>query len=95
MLAATVGRWTEAEQHFDEALVVNERLGARTFVVRTRRAYASMLIERGEPGDAARAVGLAEEGLRTATELSMGAEVERLRSLLDRARRREIELART
>ena len=34
---------------------MNERLGARPYVVRTRRAWAAMLLDRGAPDDAARA----------------------------------------
>src|SRR5262249_38654018 len=40
MLAACLGRWDDAEGHFTDALAMNERLGARPYVVRTRRAWA-------------------------------------------------------
>ena len=42
-------RWAESEQHFERALEVNQRIGAAAFVVRTQRAYAEMLLERGFP----------------------------------------------
>jgi hypothetical protein len=38
MLAACLGRWDDAERHFTDALAMNERLGARPSIVRTRRA---------------------------------------------------------
>ena len=46
MLAACLHRWDDAERHFADALAMNERLGARPYVVRTRRAWASMLLDR-------------------------------------------------
>ena len=52
VLAATMGRWDQAERHFEDALGVNRRIGARAFLVRTQRAYAEMLLDRDEPGDA-------------------------------------------
>src|SRR5262249_15056351 len=55
MLAACLGRWDDAERHFTDALAMNERLGARPYVVHTRRAWAAMLLDRNAPGDAARA----------------------------------------
>ena len=38
MLAACLGCWDDAERHFTDALAMNERLGARPSIVRTRRA---------------------------------------------------------
>src|SRR5262249_3762469 len=46
MLAACLGRWDDAARHFADALAMNERLGARPSIVRTRRAWASMLLDR-------------------------------------------------
>ncbi len=84
MLAACLGLWEEAEQHFQEALTVNERIGARPFHIRSRRAYASMLLERNFPGDSTRAAKLIAPALAEAQELGMAREVERLRALQNR-----------
>ncbi len=84
MLAACLGRWDEAEQHFTEALAMNERLGARPSVVRTRRAWATMLSDRGAPADAARARDLIAAGLAEAEPLGMAREVVRLQRLRER-----------
>src|SRR5262249_51528615 len=50
-LAACLHRWDDAERHFTDALATNERFGARPWVVRTRRAWAAMLLDRNAPGD--------------------------------------------
>lgn len=81
VLAAATRRWDDAEGHFEEALAVNERIGARTFLVRTQRAYAAMLLDRNRPDDAARARELIRRASKTATQLGMGLESERLHQL--------------
>jgi tetratricopeptide (TPR) repeat protein len=37
VLATILGRWTEAARHFEQALDLNRRMGARPWVARTRR----------------------------------------------------------
>ncbi len=70
MLAACLGRWDDAERHFTDALEMNECFGARPSIVRTRRAWAAMLLDRNAPGDRERAAGRAEaEQLGMAREL--------------------------
>jgi class 3 adenylate cyclase/tetratricopeptide (TPR) repeat protein len=78
MLAACLGRWDDAERHFADALAMNERLGARPYAVRTRRAWAAMLLDRGAPGDAARVQELIAAGLAEARTLGMAREIVRL-----------------
>lgn len=88
MLATCLGRTDDAERHFVDALAMNERLGARPFVVRTRRAWASMLLQHGAAGDAGRARELIVSGLAEAETLGMAREVEllqRLQAQLDEA----------
>jgi DNA-binding CsgD family transcriptional regulator len=46
LLAATLGRWEEAGEHFAGALALHTRIGARPCAARTAAAYAAMLIER-------------------------------------------------
>jgi hypothetical protein len=83
MLAACLHRWDDAERHFADALAMNERLGARPDVVRTRRAWASMLLDRNAPGDAARARArdLIAAGLAEAETLGMAREIVRFARL--------------
>ena len=82
MLAACLSRWDDAERHFADALAMNERLGARPYVVRTRRAWASMLLDRNAPGDAARARDLIAAGRAEAETLGMARELARFDRLL-------------
>jgi len=83
MLAACLGRWDDAEGHFTDALAMNERLGARPYVARTRRGWASMLLDRDAPGDRARAAELIAAGPE-AEQLGMARELVRFERLLTR-----------
>ena len=76
--AACLGRWTEAEQFFNQAVATNERIGARPYLVRTRRAYANMLLDRNAPGDRMRAENLIKQGRAEADQLGMKRETIRL-----------------
>jgi predicted ATPase len=70
-LAATRGRWDEAEAYFLSALETNAALGARPWVARTQFGYAQMLLRRGRSRDAERAQELLVNALATAAELGM------------------------
>ena len=84
LLAACLRRWEDAERHFTDALAMNERLGARPCVVRTRRAWAAMLLDRNAPGDAARARELIAAGRAEAETLGMARELVRFERLTAR-----------
>src|SRR3990170_4627924 len=71
LLAATMERWEDAARHFEDALEMNARMGARPWVAQTQHDYAGMLLRRGEAGDREKALGLATEALDTAQELGM------------------------
>jgi class 3 adenylate cyclase/tetratricopeptide (TPR) repeat protein len=77
-LAACLNRWEEAEQYFDRAVELNIRIGARPYLVRTRRAYAAMLLDRDAPDDRAHAAKLIDEGRVEADRLGMRREIDRL-----------------
>jgi tetratricopeptide (TPR) repeat protein len=66
LLAATTGDTERAATHFDAALVMNARLGARPALARTQRDYARLLIARRRPGDSERAMALRAAGLELA-----------------------------
>ncbi|MBD0348429.1 MAG: AAA family ATPase [Thermoleophilia bacterium] len=72
-LAATLARWGDAERHFEDALAMNARMGARPWVAHTQYEYAQMLLTRGGPADDERATGLLGEARRTAEALGMTA----------------------
>ena len=84
MLAALLERWDEAERHFSTALAMNERIGARPWVVRTRRSHAEMLLDRNAPGDAERARDLIDATRVEAEQLGMAREVLRFERLTQR-----------
>jgi DNA-binding SARP family transcriptional activator len=50
LLAATLGLDEEAARHFDEALSLNERIGALPWAERTREDYSRLLNQRGITG---------------------------------------------
>ena len=78
MLAATMERWEEAAQHFEDALAMNTRMGARPWLAHTQHEYAKMLLARNQPGDREEAMALFNEALVTARELGMRALESRL-----------------
>ncbi|MFL5909798.1 MAG: tetratricopeptide repeat protein, partial [Gaiellaceae bacterium] len=79
MLAAALGRFDEAERHFEHALEANERLGARPWVAHTKHQHARMLLRRAAAGDAERAHALLEGARRDYEELGMKSWAERAR----------------
>ncbi len=84
-LSAAMSRWSEAQEHFEAALAMNERMGARVPLAHTHHDYAAMLLARGEAGDRERAVSLLRASLESAREIG-------LRSLEERVARRLDEL---
>jgi DNA-binding CsgD family transcriptional regulator len=73
MLAAVMERWEDAAQHFEDALAMNARMGARPWLAHTQYQYAVMLLTRNQPGDRGKAMSLLQEALTTAHELGMHA----------------------
>jgi len=51
LLAAVMGRSDDARRNFEQALAMNERMGALPWVARTKEDYARMLLAGGKPGD--------------------------------------------
>ena len=70
-LAATMGRWLEAESHFDQALAMNARMGAKPWLAHTQFQYAHMLLERCAAGDSGRARTLLDESETLSRQLGM------------------------
>ena len=75
-LAAAMGRWEDAERHFEHALKKNTEMGAGRWVVRTRLQYATMLAERDAPGDQQKALSLLSDALDMAQRLGMKRDLE-------------------
>jgi DNA-binding SARP family transcriptional activator/tetratricopeptide (TPR) repeat protein len=71
ILATATKRWKEAERHFENAVAMNEGMGARPWVAHTYHDYASMLTARDESTDRERALELIAEALTTYRDLGM------------------------
>jgi DNA-binding CsgD family transcriptional regulator len=80
MLAATLGEWERAEEHFERALELNARMDASTWLAHTQYEYARMLLLRGsEPHGQARA--LLAQADQLAARIGMGALRKRIAKL--------------
>jgi class 3 adenylate cyclase/tetratricopeptide (TPR) repeat protein len=76
LLATTLTRFEEAEERFAAAAATHRRIGAPTWLARTRLEWARMLLARRRPGDVDRAQDLLGQAIVTARELGL-ANVER------------------
>jgi len=86
MLAATMKRWPDAERHFEDALEMNARQGARPWLAHTQYRYAAMLLDRKRSEDRERAASLLDEALATSGALGMQTLAERAAALREAIR---------
>jgi hypothetical protein len=77
-LAALMGRWQAADQHFSAALTANRRIGARPALAHTRYRYARALLARDRGDDRERALALLNKGALEARELGMAGLLEEI-----------------
>jgi tetratricopeptide (TPR) repeat protein len=80
MLASVIGDWPRAEEHFEAALAMDERLEAWPWLAHTQYEFAAALIARGAPGCRIRADGLLAAAAETAQRLGMTALQQKIRS---------------
>ena len=71
LLATALERWTEAGQHFEAALAMNARMGARPWLAHTQHDYARMVFALDASGGRERAGKLLDQALATYRELGM------------------------
>jgi DNA-binding SARP family transcriptional activator len=71
LLATTMSRWDDAARHFEDALAMNERMGARPWLAHTQHDFARMLLTRDGPGARERAHELLDAALAIYRELAM------------------------
>jgi DNA-binding SARP family transcriptional activator len=84
-LLATITRsWEQAELHFEDALEMNARMGARPWLAHTANDYARMLSARNGPGDRERAQTLLDTARQTYHELGMESCAARAAALADK-----------
>ena len=69
LLATTSRHFEQAARHFQDALALNERIGARPWLARTQHDYAKLLLTRDKPGDRERAHDLLRTARATYREL--------------------------
>jgi DNA-binding winged helix-turn-helix (wHTH) protein/tetratricopeptide (TPR) repeat protein len=84
-LAACLGRNDRVSEHFDEALEMNERMGARPLVVRTLFEHARWLKQQSSSSAQARGRELAAQAAKLADSLSMQPLAHRARKLFELA----------
>jgi len=71
MLSTMLERWDEAEAHFDQALILEERSRGRALLPRTRYWQARLLLARDRPGDSTSARTLLASVLDETSRLGM------------------------
>ena len=71
LLAVTLERWEHAVRHFEDAVEMNERMGARPWHAHTQHDFACALLGRDARGDRDRARELLARAAETYRELGM------------------------
>jgi DNA-binding CsgD family transcriptional regulator/tetratricopeptide (TPR) repeat protein len=80
MLAATLGEWDRAEEHFGRAMELNRRMGANTWLAHTAYEYGRLLLVRGGH-ERDRAAALLGEAAALAEGIGMQTLLGRVRAL--------------
>jgi class 3 adenylate cyclase len=80
-LAATIGRWDDAERHFRDALALNAKIRSPRWIAWTHLQHAEMLARRDAPGDREHALGLATDAIDVGEPLGMRVLVQRALAL--------------
>ena len=81
ILATSLGRFEDAERHFLQAAMMNERMAARPWLAHTQLEHARMLLCRAADGDRKRAAELLARAQATYRELGMQDDLVRLEGL--------------
>ena len=81
LLATTLGDLDRAAAHFERAMTINRRMGARTWLAHTMFAYGRTLLIRRDAGDARRASELLSGAATMAEQIGLPALVGRARAL--------------
>lgn len=74
-LATSAGNLDAAAEHYESALKLERRWGARGWLVRTRARYADLLLRRARPGDHETALDLAREAVAQARALQISSDL--------------------
>ena len=71
LLSTALGEWDRAEQHFEVALDLNQRMRTLPWAAWAKRDLAAMLLKRGRPEDRKRALLAIQETIDVASEIGM------------------------
>ena len=85
-LAHITGKFDQSAEHYETAIVIEQRWRARAWLVRTRARYAELLAARAKAGDLERATDLAREATAQARALDISPEAipDTVRQLVNR-----------
>ncbi|MBW3665691.1 MAG: AAA family ATPase [Actinobacteria bacterium] len=83
-LATAMGRWDDAQRHFEAAVARNTRTGNRPMLALALHDYSAMLLQRGTPEDRAHAARLLERALGVLDDPSLSSLAERVKALAGR-----------
>lgn len=81
LLATTLSQYEKAEQHFQQAVQMNARIGSQLWTAHTHADYAHMLLLRDRRRDRDKALQLLNEALATADQLGLKALGDKARPL--------------
>jgi tetratricopeptide (TPR) repeat protein len=84
ILASAMSRWDDARNHFEDALAMNERMGARPWLAHTQHDYARLLVARGAADDRTKGEALRATALATYRELGMAGPIAKVESIAAR-----------
>ncbi len=84
LLDHALDRHNDADERFQEAMTMHERLGSQLFVACTQAAWAALLADRNCGDDRDRAIAMAEAALATATAGGYGYVERDARAVLER-----------
>jgi tetratricopeptide (TPR) repeat protein len=83
-LAAALGKWEEAENHFEAAFAMNTRIRSAPFLTLVQIEAAAALLKSGQKDKRGKALYLAGQGLKTAQRLGMQKAVSDAQALMAR-----------
>ncbi len=94
LLAGTLERWDDAAQHFEAAVTMTRRMGARALLARVQCEYAATLLACPDPASPERGRDLLNEALDAAQELGMKGLEDKVLALRGRVPPRTLPLSR-
>jgi hypothetical protein len=80
LFAAAMSRWDDAARHYEEAIEMNTKLNAPSFLAGSQHEYGLVLLARNQPGDRDRAIEVFDRALATADGIGMRRLIEQLRA---------------